>query len=583
MTIAPHDNSAVEPSQDFSVAEIYAIRGMNTHESPLSLNTEEMTVFKNFVLGPRHMKRRLGASVYAADPGGITSILGLGHLEQDSGNTLLMLGNNGTLYKYSTGWTASDKTNYDVTNDANIITFTSKSGDSVENGTTSSGTTKYILEDAAKTWTPGAYRNKCVVIRGETKFILDNTETTLFLSDRLNNELDSYYQTQAYNIYAVAPFAFVANGVDYVQKYNLTAHVPLDGTHVTNGEALQKFRYITSHQGRLWAARGLGDDNDRVSISDQAVGEQFTKDTNLNVNLSLLNDGDEITGIASLPLLEGSVLLVTKNGSVHSVDGSTILDYTITQKFTRGGNIAPKSLRVSGRSAFMLGYDGVLRFSGDGSSDLLQKPVTISEAINSDLAAVSEATRRLACAEVWDNKYFLCVGSTMYMYDIVESIRREQHIWSELEYHWSFNQLHVMGNSLYAASSSSGYVYQLFTGNNDDGQRISASMETGQITFPGAPSGYIDRIEIMADESASVVLRLAYSKDGGSYGTYLTATLDQDLGIYRFLIKERATSFKFKMIDNATGTPVRIAMPIRIFYSVESFGPRETKADLAST
>lgn len=581
MTIAPHDNSAVEPDQDFAVAEIFAVRGINTSEHPLSLNTEEMTVFTNFLLHPRHIKRRLGSDLYGSDPGSITKVIGLGHLEQDSGITLLFLGNNGDLYKYSSGWSVSDKTNYDVTNDANILTFTSKNGSSVENGTTTSGTTKYIIEDTGKSWTPGAYKGNCVVIRGETKYILDNTATTLFLSDRLNRDTDSSYQTQAYNIYAIDPLAIIANGVDFVQKYNLTSHVPLDGTHVTNGEAVTKFRHIAVHQGRLWGAKGSGDDNDRVFISDVGVAEQYTKDTNLNINLSFQNDGDEITGIVSLPLRDGSVLLAAKNESVHSVEGSTVLEYAVHARFTKGGCIAPKTLKVSGRSAFMLGFDGVLRFSGDGAADLLEKPIPVSEPIATELAAISEANRRLACAEVWDNKYFLCVGSTMYVYDIVESIRREQHIWSKLEYPWTFNQLHAAGNVLYAGSATTGQVYQLFSGNDDDGTRITATMETGQITFPGAPAGYVDRIEILADEDSSCVLRVAVSVDGEAYGAYITATLDSDLGIYRFPIQERGTSFKFKFLDNYTGTPVRIAMPIRIFYSIGSFGARETKADLA--
>ena len=582
MPIAPHDNSAVNPSQDYSVAEIFAVRGINTNENALSLNTEELTVFENFMLGPRHMKRRAGSALIGTDPGSITKVIGLGSLEQDSGVTLLFLGNNGDLYKYSGGsWAVSDKTNYDVTNDASIITFTSKNGASVENGTTSSGSTKYILEDASKTWVPGAYKGKCVVIRGETKYIIDNDVIRLFLSDRLNRETDSDYQTQTYNIYAVDPQAFIANGVDFVQKYNLTTHVPLDGTHVTSGEALTKFRYLVAHQGRMWGLRGLGNENDRAFISDVAVGEQFTKDTNLNINLSFFNDGDEVTGGVSMPLRDGSVLLVSKNNSVHSVEGDNVLNYVVHSRFTKSGNIAPKTLKVSGRSAFMLGFDGVLRFSGDGTSDLLERPIPISEPIAAEIAAFSEADRRAACAEVFDNKYFLCIGSTMYVYDIIESIKREQHLWSTLEFPWTFNFLHAAGNALYAGSKTTGQVYQLLTGTTDDGTRITATMETALITAPGAPTMYVPRVEVQADKNASVVLRIAVAVDGGAYGTYITATLDADLGIYRFPIELRGTSFKFKLLDNYTGTAVKIAMPIRILYSIDSYGLRETKGDLS--
>ena len=584
MPIAPHDNSAVEPSQDFSVAEIFAIRGQNTNENPLSLNTEEMTVLKNFIMGPRHIKRRKGTSLIGTDPGSITKIIALGHLEQDSGSTLLMLGNNGDLYKLVAGtWTVSDKTNYDITNDAQIVTFSSKNGSSLVTGTSSSGTTKYIIEDASKSWTPGEFDGKCVVIRGEVKNIVSNTATTLFLSDRLNRELDTDYQSQAYAIYEVEPVAIIANGVDFVQKYNLTTHVPLDGTHVSGAEPVPKFRHLAVHQGRLWGTKGSGDDNDKVSISDIAIAENFTKDTNLNINLSFQNDGDEVTGIVSLPLVDGSVLLVTKNRSVHTVDGATILDYAAQVRFTAAGCIASKTLRVAGRSAFMLDYSGILRFSGDGSSALLDKPVPISEPIESELKAYAESDLRDACAEVFDNKYILCVGTKVFMYDIVESLKREQHIWSQLEYPWSFSQLHAANNALYAGAKTSGQVFQLFTGNNDNGIRITGTIETSWITAPGAPTYWMERIEIAADKSDDVVIRLAYAKDGSDdFSSYITATLDTNLGVYRFPIKDHATSFKFRIIDNDTGAAVKIAMPIRLFYSTEAFGIRETKAALSS-
>lgn len=581
MPTAAHDNSAVKADSEFSVAEIFAIRGLNTNDNAISLNTDEMTAFTNFMIGPRFIRRRLGAVSTGTPPTGLTSIKGLGHMEQDSGTTLLFLGSNGVLYKLGSGtWTASDKTNYDVTNDAVMATFTSKSGNSVETGTSTAGTTKYLIEDASKNWTPGAYQGKCVVIAGEVKYIADNTKTTLFLSDRLNSDTDSDYQTKAYAIHAIAPMLFVSNGVDSVQKYNLTAHVAIDGTHVTGGEAMQKFRHMAVHQGRLWGAKGSGNDNDRVSISDVAVGEQFTKDTNLNINLQFMNDGDDVTGLASLPLTNGSVLLVTKNESVHTVEGDNVLNYATHARYAKDGCIAPKTLKVSGRSALMLGYNGIIRFSGDGGTELLEKPIPVSEAIDPDIAALSLATRRAACAEIWNNRYYLCIGGTMYAYDILESIRRQQHIWSVLEWPWDIDWVHAAGNVLYGGRNSNGQIYQLFSGNDDDGQRITATMETSWVTFPGAPVTCVDRVEFPADKSSGVILRLAYAVDGGTYSSYIVATLDEDLGVYRFPIKDRGTSFKFKLIDNATTTPVRIAMPIRIFYSVDTFGERDTAANL---
>ena len=579
MPIAAHQNSAIQDDLQWSVAELYAIRGMNTRDNELSLVPEEFTNITNFWIRGRKIIKRAGSSALGTSPASQKALI-LGHLEQDSGQTLLMLLGNGTLYKYSGGtWTASDKTDYSSTAEGTIVTFTDKSGSSVVSGTSTSGSTKYLIEDTTKTWTANQYAGFCVTIEGETKYISSNTATVLFLSDRLDNDTDSAYQTKSYTIHAIAPFAIIANGSANLQKYDLTTHTGITGI------SANPFKFLAVHQGRLWGAADEGNNNDRVNIGDTGLAGTFTKDTNLNINLQFYNDGDALKGIMSLPLNQGSVLIAPKKYSTHIVEGDNVLNYRTRPIFSKSGCASHKTLQVAGKTAVMVNMNHeVIRFTGEDGVAGLEKPVPISDPIQETLDAETDANIQAASAGIWDNKYILSVGDNCYYYDLLESIRIEQHVWGKIDFPFSINCFHSIGDILYAGDRDTGAVYQLFTGNQDTGSvNITGTLETAATTFPGGMVGWVERVEMQISEQASTIMRLQYKLDGeDNYGEVIPRTLDQERRMYSFPIKERCRSIKFRFTENGSNAAIHIALPIRVVYSVESIHDDTTKADLTT-
>lgn len=578
MTVSYVEASAAD-KRNFDVMEITEIAGLNTRDSDLALKPDEFNSLLNVILDGRCMQKRSGVDVFGAAQTG-DKVVGLGYHESDSGITPLMMVNQ-TLYKYVSGaWSASDKTNYTANLNTTILRFNSKSGGSIDSGTSSSGSTTYIVEDTSQTWTPGAYQGKCVLIEGEVKYIADNTGTTLILGEKLNSNIDSDYQSKAYIIYELAPHAFILNGTDAVQKYNLSTTTAIDGSHVSGGKALPIAKVGTVHQGRMWLATGQGDDNDRVFLTDVGVGENITTDTNLNINLQFFNDGDNVVNLGSMPLSEGSACVVAKTESVHIVEGDNILNYTSRPIIDREGCYAQKSFATGRGTAFMLGKAGKVISLADTGQGPLSDPLPISRDIQADIDAQTTADQQNACAAIYDNKYFLRVGDSMWYYDIEQSLAQNRHVWVDVTYDagaLTFNTLAVIDENLYGGSSSEGQAYTLFSGNDDDGSNIEMRIDSGEISLPGRPHFWVERVEIMIEEVTGTVFAFQCLTDGGSWGPVQSATLSRNDNRYVFNVQQRCKSFRYRICESGSAEAAKIVLPIRIFYRRSDSGEDSTK------
>lgn len=579
MSVNYVEASAVDRRRNFDVMEITEVAGINTRDEDLSLLADEFNSLQNVILRGRRLEKRSGVDVFGAEQTG-NEVAGIGHHESDSGITpLMMVGS--TLYKYVDGaWTASDKTNYSSDLDTTILRFNSKSGSSVVTGTTSSGSTTYLLEDTSKTWTPGQFQGYCVVISGEVKYIADNTAVTLILGEKLNSNIDSDYQSKSYAIYALTPHAFVLNGTDSVQKYDLTTTTAINGSHVSGGKSLPIAKVGCVHQGRMWLATGQGDDNDRVFLTDVGVGENITTDTNLNINLQFFNDGDNIANLGSMPLSEGSACVVAKTESVHIVEGDNILNYTSRPVVDREGCYAQKSFATGRGTAFMLGKAGKVISLADTGQGPLSDPLPISRAIQQDIAAHTDAEQQDACGVVYDNKYFLRVGDTMWYYDIEQSLSQNRHVWVDAQYivgALNFNCLAVINEALYGGSASAGQAYTMFSGNDDNGSDIEMVIDSGDISLPGRPHFWVERMEIMAEQQADTVLAFQCKIDGGDWGPVQSATLSRTDNRYVFNVQQRCKSFRYRICESGSEEAAKIILPIRIFYRRSDSGEDSTK------
>lgn len=568
----------------FTIIEVQEMAGLNTRDKTLARMPDEFSKLTNVTLKGRGLEKRGGSDVLGSVQDG-DFVSAFSSLEQDSGTTLLMMVKN-TLYKFVGGnWTPSDKTDYAQDLPASIVTMTSKSGDSVASGTTTAGTTPYYIEDSGQTWTTGQWIGYCVVIRGEVKLITDNDATNLFVGDKLNSDSNAFYQGQDYDIFAVAPFVFIANGTDFVQKYNLTTTTAIDGTHVTGGRPLPKFNFLSVHQGRLVGSIGTGNNNDRIFLMDQGIGENMTTDTNLNININFSNDGDEVVAHGSLPLPGGSLLLVAKNRSIHAVEGTNILNYTSRPIFTDVGCVAPKTFQIYGARAIWLSQRGVISVGKDTeylnaytrSLLISDEALPISFPIQDEIDAFSDEEKANATADFFNHRYYLQIGSRAWYYDIEQTNLQKRNVWVDLNFPYSFNIIKEVDLVLYGAGQTSGQAYTLFTGNKDRSENVIMEIESSDIYLPGLPNAWIDRVEITAEKELSTVLRLQVATDGGSYGNVITNTLNRNDYVYTFKIGVRCKSFRIKITENGSQNPVRIHLPMRIFLNVSEFGDPGTK------
>lgn len=562
-----------------NVMEITEVAGLNTRDLDLSLQADEFNSLQNVTLKGRGLEKRLGIADFGTAQSG-TKVVGLGHFESDAGITPLMTVNQ-TLYKYVSGaWTASDKTNYTANLDTTILRFNSKSGSALVTGTSTSGSTAYQVEDSGKSWVPGEHQGKAVVIEGEIKYISDNTETVLILGEKLNSDVDANYQSKGYSIYALSPHAFILNGTDFVQKYDLTTTTAIDGTHVTDGKKLPIAKIGCVHQGRMLLATGQGDDNDRLYATDVGVGENITVDTNLNINLQFFNDGDNVVNVGSMSLSQGSACVIAKTESVHVMEGDNILNYTVRPVIEREGCYAQKSFAVGRGTAFMLGKAGKVISLADVGQGPLSNPLSISRPIEDDIRAQSDSAQQNACGVVYDNKYFLRVGDAMWYYDIEQSLAQNRNVWVDLTYDLGgvdFNTMAVINEVLYGGASDEGQVYTAFSGNSDNSTNIEMVIDSGEISLPGRPHMWIERVEIMAEVQADTVLAFQFLTDGGSFGAVQSATLDDNDCRYAFTVQQRCKSFRYRISESGTNLASRIMLPIRIFYRRSDSGEDGTK------
>lgn len=564
---------------NFDVLEVFAIAGLNLRDNPLSIPFDEFLSLRNVILDGRGIIKRKGSDPYgSAMTGDLVS--GLGHHESDSGITpLAMVGQ--TLYKYVDGdWAASDKTDYAADTNAVILRFNSKGGSVVDSGTTTSGSTSYLLEDTGKSWSLGQYAGFCVVIDGEIKYIADNTGTTLVLGEKLNSNTDSDYQSKSYEIFALSPHAFILNGVDTVNKYDLTTTTPINGDHVTDGKALPIASVGAVHQGRMWLATGTGDQNDRVFLTDVGVGENITTDTNLNINLQFFNDGDRIRNIGSMSLGNGSACVVAKQESVHVVEGENVLNYTTRSVIDREGCYAQKSFVTGRGTAFMLGKDGKVLSLTDLGEGPLSNPLPISLPIQSAIRAHTDAEQQNACATIYDNKYFLRVGNEMWYYDIEESLSQNRHVWVDISHgngDLHFNTMAVIDETLYAGSSADGQVYKLLSTDYDGDEEIEMVINSGSFTLPGGRNFWVERVEIIADESDATVLSFQYAINGGDFSFVQSATLNNADSRYVFNVQKRCRSFKYRISESGQEPAAKISLPIRVFFRESDTGEDGTK------
>jgi hypothetical protein len=251
--------------------------------------------------------------------------------------------------------------------------------------------------------------------------------------------------------------SYFANGTDGLKSWDGT-------TLATVAGAPTGIWYLVWHKNRVYAATGK---SSRLYFTD--LGDPTSWPV-LNFIDFDIDDGDKVTGIRSLP---DGALLITKEHSRHILRGSGPGNYT-TLSFRDGvgcvSHWAMASVPEANRLAF-LDREGV--YLTDGAHVQL-----ISDHITPDLRAWPQGKLALACLEYYNYHLHLSVpnGPT----DI-----RNTYLWlwderSKGWWPWNIPASHLLNyfdgttEMLLASSGTTGALYQLWNGDNDNGVAINA-------------------------------------------------------------------------------------------------------------
>lgn len=229
------------------------------------------------------------------------------------------------------------------------------------------------------------------------------------------------------------------------------------------------------------------------------------------------------------------------------------------------GCIAPKSIAVAPNAVIFLSGDGVRAhgtvqnvYSDDGSAF-----VTLSDNIKPTLMAYTDAQKKAAVGAVYQNRYWLAIGSDVYVCDLEKRTENNQPPWTKYDGH-DINCMAVTRADeygLYAGSKTSGHLYKLDTGGNDNGSDIGMFYKTP----PLAPKGYttvkhFKHLHLAAEAPQDQSLDVTFTTDDVS-APVQTVTFDagNDIQPKRLLVSSRGRSAQVTLESSGTDQDITIS------------------------
>jgi hypothetical protein len=193
-----------------------------------------------------------------------------------------------------------------------------------------------------------------------------------------------------------------SNAVDgmYMLRGDTLEVVHLEGTE--GYTAPHKFGVLERSNERIWGTR-IDGRPDTILYSrpynplDWSQDDDIPEDGGGEINIPSW-DGDEFVALQAY----GSQLLAFKRSSVWRIYGTDPGEYIVREQ-PGGGTINPRTLAVRDQEVYMLGWNGILRYDGAGTSAFRQDEVRlIVDRINFDHVDQAVAT-------VANDKYYLAI------------------------------------------------------------------------------------------------------------------------------------------------------------------------------
>ncbi len=297
---------------------------------------------------------------------------------------------------------------------------------------------------------------------------------------------------------------YIANGSSNVWSYSGSTLLPVP--------ASPPVKYIVFRKDRLYGAGSPSEPN-RLYFTD--TGDPSIWNTSSNYIDIRENDGDVITGI--LPLQD--YLVIYKRNSIWLLSGTANSSFFLTQVSSSIGCNASKSLVAYENVHYFLDNTGVYQFN---SSQLLN----ISEKVQPEIDSIPKNSFANAVGVIYKRQYLLSYTKEGENYNntilILDLRLLAWALWSNLNIS-SFTLWDGGDDELeiFAGDSSAGFVWQLDSGDDDDGSDIAVRFVSKYSDLDGNPLGhkqarYVHIVTSLAAVSPTLILSIDWGSESQS-------------------------------------------------------------------
>ena len=346
---------------------------------------------------------------------------------------------------------------------------------------------------------------------------------------------------------------WITNNTDTPQKYNGTTMTDSGAGTAPDNYRPHKAEFVIFKHNRLWYGDIEETDSSRYTSRYRYSGlraiegaDAWPIDDWFDVEL---DDGDNISGLKEYR----NNIVVVKNNSLHILKGTSKVDFGQFTYDTKIGCISNRTMREVEDKLFFLNINGVYTFDG-----IEIKP--LSENIKTTFDEFTKSQMHYACGTFFDNKYMVHRVDTTLVYNTLSKswttytniAANDFAIYTPID---DENKLYFGGGG--GVTGQTRKVFQLFTGDQDDGTDISANFTTTKFN---CDTPFIKKqfhtVWAYAEGNASDSLTINYRLDYDTAWTPFTSTFDLGNKIQKFSFpageKHRGRNIQFQVVNTSS-------------------------------
>jgi hypothetical protein len=374
----------------------------------------------NMTISPNgNLQTRQGIETISTSFSTANTVQGMFYFDTPNFETIVV-GTNGTLYKYNTGSTTFSTTGGTVVNSTSQIEFAQLNNklfvaDGTSNLQFTDGTTFYrqgtsILSITVSTQGLGYTGSTAAVTIGAPGLAYGTTASAI--ATVTGGTISGVIVTNAGSGYISAPSVTIAAPPAGGGHFTATATASISSL------APAGLRLIKSFTNRLFAV-GTGEGRNTLYASD-ILDPEVWKTTN-----SIVVGGDDGEDIVSIQPFYGFQILVFKRNKIYIVDvtpittttsGTSVLslvnsaaEWTVQTISNKIGCIAGRSIALVNKDVFFLSNDGIRSVSRSLADDFSTVGLTVSEPVKDIIARINRSFTETCNAAFHNNRYLLAI------------------------------------------------------------------------------------------------------------------------------------------------------------------------------